>query len=98
MGRVCREFQEWIEEEIEQPIEEDRQERRCRRRRCNWWCLCARFACRCKAVLRQMNNETNLAGELGLWKSWPVCKMQFIESNRLLTRIDSDIAQFSNCN
>ena len=42
MGRVCREVQEWIEEEIEQPIEEweNRQEERCRRRRCRWWCLC----------------------------------------------------------
>lgn len=42
MGRVCREVQEWVEREVERPIEtwEDRQERRCRRRRCNWWCLC----------------------------------------------------------
>lgn len=42
MGRVCRETQEWVEEQIEQPIEEweDRQERRCREQDCNWWCLC----------------------------------------------------------
>ena len=42
MGRVCREVQEWIEEQVEQPIEEweNRQERRCREQDCNWWCLC----------------------------------------------------------
>ncbi|UII29747.1 zinc-dependent metalloprotease [Fulvivirga ulvae] len=42
MGRVCREVQEWIEEEIEQPIEEweNRQEERCREEPCNWWMLC----------------------------------------------------------
>lgn len=42
MGRVCREVQEWIEEQIEQPIEEweNRQEQRCREEACNWWMLC----------------------------------------------------------
>jgi len=42
MGRVCREVQEWVEEQIEQPIEEweDRQEERCREEECNWWMLC----------------------------------------------------------
>lgn len=42
MGRVCREIQEWVEEQIEQPIEdwENRQEQRCREQECNWWCLC----------------------------------------------------------
>ena len=42
MGRVCTEIQEWIEDQVERPIEEweERQEERCRRRRCNWWCLC----------------------------------------------------------
>jgi hypothetical protein len=42
MGRICRETQEWVEEQIEKPIEEweNRQERRCREQDCNWWCLC----------------------------------------------------------
>ncbi len=42
MGRVCRETQEWVEEQIEKPIEEweQRQEQRCREQECNWWCLC----------------------------------------------------------
>lgn len=42
MGRVCREIQEWVEEQIEQPIEEweNRQEERCREEECNWWVLC----------------------------------------------------------
>ncbi|WAC02670.1 hypothetical protein N7U66_03020 [Lacinutrix neustonica] len=42
MGRVCREIQEWVEEEIEKPIEtwEERAEERCSRRKCKWWCAC----------------------------------------------------------
>ena len=42
MGRVCREVQEWVEEQVEQPIEEweNRQEQRCREEPCNWWMLC----------------------------------------------------------
>src|SRR5688572_20466481 len=42
MGRVCKEIQEWVEEEVEKPIEEweNRQEKRCREQECNWWCLC----------------------------------------------------------
>jgi len=42
MGRVCRETQEWVEEQIEQPIEtwENQQEQRCREEECNWWMLC----------------------------------------------------------
>lgn len=42
MATVCREIQEWIEEQIEKPIEEweNRQEQRCRDEPCNWWMLC----------------------------------------------------------
>jgi hypothetical protein len=42
MGRVCRETQQWVEEQIEQPIEawENQQEQRCREEDCNWWMLC----------------------------------------------------------
>jgi len=42
MARVCREVQEWIEEQIEQPVESwlNQQEQRCREQECNWWCLC----------------------------------------------------------
>lgn len=42
MGRICRETQDWIEQQIEQPIEtwEDQQEQRCQNRPCNWWTLC----------------------------------------------------------
>lgn len=42
MGRVCREVQEWVEEEVERPVEQfvDRLERRCREQECNWWCVC----------------------------------------------------------
>ena len=42
MGRVCKEIQEWIEEQVEKPIEtwENQQEKRCREEECNWWMLC----------------------------------------------------------
>lgn len=42
MGVVCKEFQDWVEEQIEQPIEtwENQQEQRCREEDCNWWTLC----------------------------------------------------------
>lgn len=42
MGRSCTEIEEWIEEEVQCPLEvwEERAKERCRRRRCNWWCLC----------------------------------------------------------
>ncbi len=42
MGRVCRQTQDWIEEQVEKPIEtwENRQEQRCKNEPCNWWLLC----------------------------------------------------------
>ena len=42
MGVVCREIQEWIEEQVEQPIEEweNQQQQRCDQEECNWWTLC----------------------------------------------------------
>lgn len=42
MGRICRETQEWVEQQVEQPIEtwENQQETRCRTESCFWLCLC----------------------------------------------------------
>lgn len=42
MGRVCREIQEWVEQEVQRPIETwvNQEERRCREEPCNWWCAC----------------------------------------------------------
>lgn len=39
---VCSEIRRWVEREVRKPIETWRtqEERRCRRRECNWWCLC----------------------------------------------------------
>ena len=38
----CHEVREWVEREIREPIERrrTRQERKCKRRKCNWWCAC----------------------------------------------------------
>ncbi|WP_402371297.1 metallopeptidase domain-containing protein [Isoptericola rhizosphaerae] len=42
MAEICRDIDEWIEEEVSRPIEEweERQEERCREEECNWWMLC----------------------------------------------------------
>jgi hypothetical protein len=42
MAMLCREVQQWIEQQIEQPIEswENQQAQQCRNEDCNWWTLC----------------------------------------------------------
>jgi hypothetical protein len=42
MGRICRENQEWVEENVERPVEEflGQWSRVCEEQECNWWCLC----------------------------------------------------------
>lgn len=42
MAMICKEIQEWVEEEIEKPIEEweNQQQERCEERPCKKWCLC----------------------------------------------------------
>ena len=42
MGRVCKEVQDWVEEQIEQPVEqwENQLQQTCVEQDCNWWCLC----------------------------------------------------------
>lgn len=42
MATVCRNVQQWVEEQVERPVEawENRQEQRCRNEPCNWWTLC----------------------------------------------------------
>ena len=42
MGRVCREINDWIEEQVERPVEQwiSQLERTCAEQDCNWWCLC----------------------------------------------------------
>lgn len=42
MAEICREVHERIEEKVERPVEKwvEREERRCRRRKCKWWCAC----------------------------------------------------------
>ena len=42
MGRVCKEVQTWVEEQVEQPVESfvDQLQKVCKQQRCNWWCAC----------------------------------------------------------
>lgn len=39
---ICRQMDEWIEEEISRPVETWVEEQRqvCQQQNCNWWCLC----------------------------------------------------------
>lgn len=42
MSRICREVQDWVDEEVEQPVVawEDQQQERCQTQPCNPWTLC----------------------------------------------------------
>lgn len=42
MGRICKEVQDWVEENIEQPVDtwENQLQQTCEEQDCNWWCLC----------------------------------------------------------
>lgn len=76
MGRVCREVQEWIEEQVERPVEnwERRQEERCRRRSCNWWCLCCNKWF-CWLVWVVVKVVTWVVVTVGKWVTRVVCEI-----------------------
>ena len=42
MGRVCKEVQDWVEEQVEQPVETfvNQLQQVCEEQSCNWWCAC----------------------------------------------------------
>ena len=76
MGRVCREIQEWIEEEVQQPIEEweERAVERCRRRRCKWWCLCCnKWFCWLEIILVKVIKWVVVI--VGKWVTRVVCEI-----------------------
>src|SRR3954468_6951352 len=76
MGRVCKEFQDWVEEQVEKPIEEweNRQEQRCREQDCNWWCLCCnKWFCWLVWVLVKVIHWVVVT--VGKWVTRIVCEM-----------------------
>lgn len=42
MAKVCKEIQEWVEEEVAKPIEKwvKKEEKKCKKKKCKKWCLC----------------------------------------------------------
>jgi hypothetical protein len=76
MGRVCKETQEWVEEQVERPVEEwvDRVEERCRRRRCNWFCACCNKWL-CWAVVVAVRVVTWVVVTVGKWVTRVVCEV-----------------------
>lgn len=42
MAKICQEYKKRVEEEIEEPIRRKRKEaqRKCKRKKCKWWCAC----------------------------------------------------------
>jgi len=76
MARVCREVQDWVEEQIEKPIEEweNRQEQRCREQECNWWCLCCnKWFCWLEWVLVKIIRFVIVT--VGKWVTRIVCEI-----------------------
>jgi hypothetical protein len=76
MGRVCREVQEWVEEEVERPIEEfiGQWARTCEEQECNWWCLCCNkwFCWLAWVVVRVI---TWVIVTIGKWVTRVVCEI-----------------------
>ncbi len=76
MATVCREAQEWIEEEVEKPIEEweNRQEERCREEACNWWMLCLNKLF-CWIVVIAVKVVRFIVVTVGKWVTRVVCEV-----------------------
>jgi hypothetical protein len=76
MGRVCREVQEWVEEQIEQPVETwvNQLEQTCREQDCNWWCLCCNKWL-CWLVWVVVKVVTWVLVTVGKWVARVVCEV-----------------------
>lgn len=76
MGRICREVQEWVEEEVERPIEEweERQEERCREEPCKWWMLCLNKLV-CWLVVVTVKVVRWVVVTVGKWVTRVVCEV-----------------------
>lgn len=76
MGRVCRETQEWVEEQIEQPVETfvNELQQTCREQECNWWCLCCNKWL-CWMVWVVVRVVTWVVVTVGKWVARIVCEV-----------------------
>lgn len=76
MGRVCREVQEWVEENIEQPVESfvGQWQQVCEEQECNWWCLCCnKWLCWLAWVVVRV--VTWVVVTVGKWVTRVVCEI-----------------------
>lgn len=76
MGRVCRETQEWVEEQIEQPVETwvNQLQQVCEEQDCNWWCLCCnKWLCWMAWVVVRV--VTWVIVTVGKWVTRVVCEV-----------------------
>ncbi len=76
MGRVCREIQEWVEEQVERPVETFVNELRetCEEQECNWWCLCCnKWLCWLAWVVVRV--VTWVVVTVGKWVTRIVCEI-----------------------
>ena len=76
MGRVCRETQEWVEEQIEQPVEQwvNQLQQTCVEQDCNWWCLCCNKWL-CWLVWVVVRVVTWVVVTVGKWVARIVCEV-----------------------
>jgi hypothetical protein len=76
MGRICRETQEWVEEQIEQPVEDfvNQLQQTCVEQECNWWCLCCNKWF-CFLVWVVVRIVTWVVVTVGKWVTRVVCEV-----------------------
>jgi hypothetical protein len=76
MGRVCKETQEWVEENIEKPVEQwvNQLQKTCKEQDCNWWCLCCNKWL-CWLVWVVVKVVTWVVVTVGKWVARVICEV-----------------------
>ncbi len=76
MGRVCKETQDWVEENVEQPVEQfvNQLQQTCVQQDCNWWCLCCNKWL-CWLVWVVVRVVTWVVVTVGKWVTRVVCEV-----------------------
>jgi len=76
MAEVCREIDEWIEEETEKPVTKwvEKQEKKCKKKKCKKWCLCCnKWFCWIATFLVKV--VTWIVVKVGKWVTRTVCEI-----------------------
>lgn len=84
---ACSEARRWVEHEVRRPIERwrTREERRCKRRKCKWWCACCNkwFCWIVTVVVKIVEWVIEVVGE---WVVETICRI-VIEVVRIIVTI-----------